>query len=124
MERQPGHRPPFHIARLTEDPDLRAEVATARAWSVPHSELLGRIPPPGEPRWTDRDRGLALALTAYEKGLHECGQPITEAFDPANEEAYTAEGIRCWACATAARASAAFDGNRDGLSITLEKSSQ
>ncbi len=122
MDCQSGHRPPFHIARLTEDTDLRSEVITARSWSVPHSELLGRIPPTGEPRWTDRDRGLALALTAYEKGLHDCGQPIAESFHPDNEEAYTAEGVRCHACATAARASVSFDGDRDGLSITIEKS--
>ena len=124
MDSQSGNRSPFHIARLTEDPDLRAELVTARSWSVPHSELLGRIPSPGEPRWTDRDRGLALALTAYEKGLHDCGQPVAEAFNPANEDAYTAEGIRCFACAAAAKESRAFDGDRDGLSITIEKSSE
>ncbi len=94
---------------------------TARSWSVPHSELLGRVPAAGEPRWLDRDRALALALTAYETGLHDCGQPIADAFNPANEDSYTADGIRCFACAAAAKASKAFDGDRDGLSITIEK---
>lgn len=34
---------------------------------MPHSEFLGRVVGPGEPRWEDRDRELALAYTAMDR---------------------------------------------------------
>lgn len=88
---------------------------------MPHSELLGRIPEPGEPRWTDRDRDLALGLMAWDESRHECGQPRAESFHPDNEDAYEASAVRCHACATGARFAKSFDGDTEGLSITVRK---
>lgn len=53
--------------------------------------------------------------------MHECGQPIVEAFDAASEDAYQATAIRCWACSEAASFAKAYDGNADGLAITVTK---
>lgn len=62
------------------------------------------MPRPGEVLWTDEDREWALALLQVEAELcRGCGQPIGESTDPALEELWRAEVIRCHACATAGR---------------------
>ena len=67
--------------------------------------LVGRVVDPGAPLWTQSDTDLAIALTELEDDRHECGHPRSESMDPANEFAYTAEPVRCHACAAADRAS-------------------
>jgi hypothetical protein len=72
---------------------------------VPRSVFLGRpLPGPGEALWTEEDRAWALALLAVEdEACRGCGQPLDQSTDPALEEAWTAEVIRCHACAAAGR---------------------
>lgn len=50
--------------------------------------------------WPDDDQAWAIALIAEEKDRHaDCGQPMSESFDPANEEAYTVDQLGiCAAC--------------------------
>ena len=109
MAGEPGNREcPFLRERLRNDPRLRAEVETARAWSVPRSVFLGRVVNDGEPLWTDKDREWALALEAEEKATHSCGQLSEESFNPESDGMYTAEAVRCHACAASAREAASF----------------
>jgi hypothetical protein len=70
--------------------------------------FLGRVPGAGEPVWTDDDRDWAMALLAYEADLCECGQPRSESMNPANEDAYVAEPLRCHSCRAIARGGEPF----------------
>jgi len=67
---------------------------------------LGRpMPGPGEPLWTDEDRGWALALIVEEsEECPGCGHPLEESTDPGNEFAYRAHARQCHVCATRDRA--------------------
>lgn len=77
----------------------------ARAWGVSPSVLAGRVVEPGEPVWTQEDTDIAVALTVIEAtSCPGCGHPRDESFAPANEEAYKAEALRCYACAARDRA--------------------
>lgn len=86
----------------------RAEVETARAWGVPRSIFLGRVPKPDEPYWLESDRNYAIALEAEEKATHTCGHLIEEAFAKEADGAYMGEAIRCHACAAAGREAEQF----------------
>jgi len=67
--------------------------------------FLGRVPVPGEPLWTDEDRGWAIALLEYEADICSgCGQPRSESMDPENEFRYRPTVLRCHACKTVADA--------------------
>ncbi|MFD0429426.1 hypothetical protein ACFQ60_22380 [Streptomyces zhihengii] len=69
---------------------------------MPRSVFLGRVVAPGEPLWTDEDRSWALALADVERDVcPDCGHPWSEASAPDSEWAYTAELLRCHACAAA-----------------------
>ena len=121
---QRGGRPPFAEARLTHDPQLRLEVEAARSWGVPHSILTGRTVREGQPLWTAQDTALAVALTAVEAATCSCGHDRRESMAPANEYAYTAEAVRCHACATRDRAAdnyAKADGSMAGLAFRVVK---
>ena len=47
---------------------------------------------------------MMLALTIYEDGLCQCGQPIVIAHHPDNEGWYEAEKVQCQSCASRERA--------------------
>ena len=85
---------------------------------------MGRVVGPGEPLWLPEDRAWALALLEVEADCcPECRQPWDEATDPANEEAYRADLIRCHACTTSAQAVRAYQdkgGRAEGLHVRLE----
>lgn len=88
--------------------------------------FLGRpVPGPGESLWTDDDRAWALALLQVEaETCAGCGQPLGETTDPALEEAWRAEVIRCHACATASRQAEAFQtggGSPHGAHVTVHR---
>ena len=71
---------------------------------MPWSVFLGRVPVPGEPLWTDEDRGWSIALLEYEADLCSgCGQPRSESMGKANEFHYSPTVLRCHACKTVAR---------------------
>ena len=87
----------------------RREVEAARAWGVPRSIFLGRVPAPDEPLWSDEDREWALALLDVEADTcGGCGQPLSESYLPENEYAYTVTPSRCHACAAMSRTSRQF----------------
>ncbi|WP_263165394.1 hypothetical protein [Streptomyces sp. SCSIO ZS0520] len=92
---------------------------------MPRSVFLGRVVAAGEPLWLDEDRAWAFALAEVEAdACPECGQPWGEATDPASEEAYRAELIRCHACSTSASAVRAYQdkgGKTEGLHVHIEK---
>jgi hypothetical protein len=83
------------------------------------------MPDPGEPLWTDDDRAWALALLEVEAEVcRGCGQPLAESTDPALEEAWTAEVIRCHACATGGRKAEAFQksgGDAHGANVHVHR---
>jgi len=66
--------------------------------------FLGRVPVPGEPLWTDEDRGWAIALLEYEADICSgCGQPHGESTLIENEFHYKPTVLVCHACRTVAR---------------------
>jgi hypothetical protein len=103
---------------LAADPALRAAVEAARAWGVPLSRFLGRMPATRheydvagrlvrsirEPEWTADDRDAAMALLAYEADLCPgCRQPLAETTLAGNEERYVASvAARCHRCTAVA----------------------
>ncbi|MFF4489413.1 hypothetical protein ACFY0F_23440 [Streptomyces sp. NPDC001544] len=86
---------------------------------------MGRVVADGDPLWLPEDRYWALALAEVEAdACPECGQPWSEATDPANEFAYRVDLVRCHACATSAKRVRAHQdnhGNTDGLHVHIEK---
>lgn len=86
---------------------------------------MGRIVREGEPLWLPEDRAWAFALLHVEAdACPECHQPWGEATDRENEFGYTAELIRCHACAASARAVKAYQdkgGTPEGLHVHLER---
>lgn len=49
--------------------------------------------------WSDEDQQAALEWQAYKDSLCSgCGLPRVESFDPANQERYDVEVLRCFAC--------------------------
>ncbi|PJN24065.1 hypothetical protein [Kitasatospora sp. CB02891] len=78
--------------------------------------FLGRpIPASGDPLWLDDDRAWALALLQVEgEACRGCGQSVADSTDPALEEMWRADVIRCHACAAAGREMADFQhGSKD-----------
>jgi len=53
-----------------------------------------------EPRWTDDDRGWALALLAEEAGMCPggCGQPAEVSHDPKTARTWQVHTATCQAC--------------------------
>lgn len=101
-------------------------MTAARAWGVPRSIFLGRpMPAPGEPLWTEEDRAWAIALVTVEaEACPDCGNPWSETSSADNEFSYRAELVRCHACATSAKAVAAFEHNRGdaaGMHVLVHK---
>lgn len=93
---------------------------------MPRSIFLGRPwPQPGEPLWTDDDRGWALALQVVEaQRCPDCGQDWAEASDPENEFAWRGELAKCHACSAAARALSSHEkngGDTRGLHVHVTK---
>jgi len=87
---------------------------------------MGRVVQDGEPLWLREDRAWAFALLHVEAdACPECRQPWSEATDRANEFSYSAELIRCHACATSARAVRAHQAKNksgsDGLHVQIER---
>lgn len=71
--------------------------------------FLGRVPVPGEPLWTDEDRGWAIALLEYEADMCPgCGQPRSQSTLPENESKYESEAVRCHGCKAVAVESERF----------------
>lgn len=68
------------------------------------------MPAEGESQWTDLDRNYALAWQAETRSEHSCGQPMAESMANENQFRYTAEVIRCHACAATERAVKTFSG--------------
>lgn len=79
--------------------------------------FLGRVPAPGEPLWTDEDRGWAMALLEYEADICSgCGQPRSQSTLAKNEFRYEAEALRCHGCKAVAVESENWSGpNARGL---------
>ena len=99
------------MSRLRANQVLRAEMEAARAWSVPRSEFL---------RWTEDDRGYALALLALESETCDgCGHPVAESMASENQYGYRAELVRCHACAVAAKATDVDGINHAGLRVKV-----
>lgn len=75
--------------------------------------------------WTEEDRAWALALLAVEDEVcRGCGQPVADSTDPALEEMWRAEVIRCHACATAGREAAAFQhdsADQHGINVRVHR---
>jgi hypothetical protein len=87
--------------------------------------FLGRVVAEGEPLWLDEDRYWALALAEVEAdACPDCGQPWSEATARGNEGAYTADLVRCHACAISAKRVRAHQdggGDIDGLHVHVER---
>ncbi|MGH9003942.1 MAG: hypothetical protein ACRDYV_12515 [Acidimicrobiia bacterium] len=67
------------------------------------------MPAPGEPVWTDEDRGYALAWAEEQADrCPGCAQPFAEAMAKANQFGYRAQIVRCHACAAKDREAASF----------------
>ncbi len=62
----------------------------------------------GEPLFTADDSSLAIALQSVEARTCACGHDRVETTSPDAEFAFTAEAIRCHACAARERAASAF----------------
>ncbi|MFR9796636.1 hypothetical protein ACL02U_12130 [Streptomyces sp. MS06] len=93
---------------------------------MPRSIFLGRPwPGPGEPLWLDDDRAWALTLAEVEADTcADCGQPWSEATDPAHEGRWHAAVVRCHACAAAASTVAQFEsagGDMRGLHVHVTR---
>lgn len=115
------------VARIAGDRALRDHLIAARGWTGPspsrfmgrpvrtdyvldqHGRVIGSVT---DPDWTDEDRDLALALLAYEASLCTgCGHPLAETTDPAAEEAYVAEAMRCHRCTAAEQEAESYRDN-------------
>lgn len=78
-------------------------------------------PAPGEPLFTEQDTEEALALQQLDdESCPGCGQPIVDAYDPANERRYDVHKPICFACRARERASHAAhrsetEGVADGM---------
>lgn len=60
-------------------------------------------------KWTQEDRDFALALLAVEADLCPgCGHPRSQTTDPAMQDEYTADAIRCHGCKAVAVAAEPF----------------
>jgi hypothetical protein len=112
------------------EPELRAELAAARAWSVPRSIFLGRVVRDGDPLWTSNDREWAIALSLVEEATHSCGHQINDSFNPDLAGQWETTAQRCHACASAAKLSAEYQelagqdppgADLDGLFFTTAK---
>ena len=92
---------------------------------MPHSVLTGRVVPDGEPQWQPLDTAYAVALTAIEQvTCNGCGTDRCELMDPANEFAYHAEAMRCFACAARDREGEKYrdgKGSVAGLMFSVSK---
>ena len=95
----------------------------AKAWSVPHSILTGRVVKRGEPDWLPMDAAYAVALTQLEQvQCTGCGNDRRESMDAVNEFSYRVEPVRCHACAARDRYSEANQGmSGHGLSLIASK---
>lgn len=81
--------------------------------------------------WLDDDVTAALEWDEYRSSRCSCGQPRHESMDPANDGAYVASPIQCFACATKdaemrraakARSSGQYgDGAFDGVYFAVER---
>jgi hypothetical protein len=58
----------FHH-RMRSDPAWAAQVAFCCRVGIPLSEFLGRVPDPGEPRWLDEDRDVAVGFERWSTGI-------------------------------------------------------
>lgn len=91
---------------------------------MPPSIFEGRAwPAPGEPLWLEEDRRWALALVVEEGDeCPGCHGQLEETTDPANEDRYRAEGIRCFRCYAQQIEMRAFhkDGDPTGLLIMAD----
>ncbi|MGH3504313.1 MAG: hypothetical protein ACRDQA_25955 [Nocardioidaceae bacterium] len=86
----------------------------------------GRVQAEGDPYWTDLDRGYALAWREEDMSTCDgCGQPYEESMDRKHQFGYTAEIVRCHACAAKDRAGKHYadaDGaDTNGLMVQLTK---
>jgi hypothetical protein len=93
-------RRPKIRARLRDDPEYRAELEAARAWSTPPGLFRGGPwPGPGEPLWTEADRDEAIALLLEEwDTCRGCGQRLSQATEPDAEGMYTVDEVMCAGC--------------------------
>ena len=86
--------------------------------------FLGRVVAPGEPLWTDEDRGWAMALLEYEADICSwCGQPRSQSMAAENEFRYESQALRCHGCKAVARGSEPFskpDSDTRGLMIAVK----
>lgn len=75
---------------------LLLEARTARSWKVPHTVLRGRR---DDGAWSDVDRMLAMALTAYEDSVCPgCGQPLSTAHGDDNVGRFEVVEDICHGC--------------------------
>jgi len=83
------------------------------------------MPAPGEPLWLDDDRDAAVALLEEEADTCAgCGHPKSESMHPTADGAYTAEVLRCHACATRVRKVNAYTsarGDTAGLMVAVTR---
>lgn len=86
---------------------------------------MGRAIAPGEALWLEEDRAWALALAQVETDCcPDCKQPWSEASKIENEFDYSAELLRCHACAAGARKAHAYQesgGDVRGIHVSITK---
>lgn len=77
---------------------------------MPRSVFLGS--------WTQEDRDYALALLAVEADTCSgCGQSRSQTTDPAMQDGYLADPIRCHGCAAVSTAAEPFVKPRDAAGL-------
>lgn len=95
---------------------------------MPHSVFTGRVVTPGTSVWTATDTALAVALHQLESlRCPGCGHDRRESMDADTEFKWKAEPIRCHACATRERHSAAhvkLQRPTEGLSWIVTRTDQ
>lgn len=86
---------------------------------------MGRVVKQREPLWLPEDRAWALALAEVEADqCPGCSRPWSEVSDPAAEDTYQAEVMRCHACSASARHVNAYQqsgGTTEGLHVNITK---
>lgn len=94
--------------------------------------FLGRVVEPGEPLWLEDDTESALAWMQYLGTLCSgCGHPATETMNEADDGAWEAVPVHCFACAArdaekrqvqqAAAGGGMSESSFDGLMIGVQR---
>jgi len=79
---------------------------------------MGRVPGPGEPRWTEEDTALAVEWQRLrDETCSGCGQPLSEGLDEASE--WHLHKLQCFACEVKERAEQAVEKPIPGRKLSV-----